>query len=185
MGHHTGSASRTEIRLAGSGGQGLILGARILFRALALEGKRVAQSQSYEPTSRGGFCFSDLVMSDESDYPLVTGLDALVALDQVGTDKSIALVKPHALVIVDDHLVTSRPNGDFTIHAFPMTEHAKKIGSGRVANMVGLGALVSISKLCKPASLDAAIKLETPKKFADLNLEAAKIGYALARDFRA
>ncbi len=54
---HALTAHRAEIRLAGSGGQGLITGMHILFRALALEGKRAAQSQSYEPTSRGGFCY--------------------------------------------------------------------------------------------------------------------------------
>ena len=57
---------RTEIRLAGSGGQGLILGMQILFRALGLEGKRAAQSQSYEPTSRGGYCYSDLILAERS-----------------------------------------------------------------------------------------------------------------------
>ena len=56
---------RIEIRLAGSGGQGLILGMHILFRALGLEGKRAAQSQSYEPTSRGGFCYSDLIVTED------------------------------------------------------------------------------------------------------------------------
>ena len=105
---------RTEIRLAGSGGQGLILGAHILFRALGLEGRRAAQSQSYEPTSRGGFCYSDLVVTeDTSDYPLVTTLDMVVALAQVGLDRSLDLVKPGALVIVDERLVPALPRGSF------------------------------------------------------------------------
>ena len=74
------SGTRVEIRLAGSGGQGLITGMQILFRALALEGRRAAQSQSYEPTSRGGFCYSDLVVSDDGDdYPLATKLDMVAA----------------------------------------------------------------------------------------------------------
>ena len=62
-----------EIRLSGSGGQGLILAAGILAEALVAEGRSAAQSQSYEPTSRGGLSRSDLVVSDgEADYPLVT-----------------------------------------------------------------------------------------------------------------
>ena len=173
---------RIEIRLAGSGGQGLILGARMLFRALALEGRRAAQSQSYEPTSRGGFCFSDLVVGDEADYPLVTGLDVLIALDQLGAVRSSALAKPRALVIVDERLVTWRPEGDFSIYALPMIDSAIAIGSARVANIIALGALVAISQLCKPTSLDAAIELETPGKFAELNLEAVRQGYRLARN---
>ena len=65
-----------EIRFSGSGGQGLILSARTLATALTLDGKKVAQSQSYEPTSRGGLSRSDLVVAQETvDYPLVTKLD--------------------------------------------------------------------------------------------------------------
>ena len=80
----TSASTRTEIRLAGSGGQGLILGMHILFRALGLQGRRAAQSQSYEPTSRGGFCYSDLIVSDDSSgYPLVTGLDMIAGLSQM------------------------------------------------------------------------------------------------------
>jgi hypothetical protein len=48
------------------GGQGLILGMHILFRAFGLEGRRASQSQSYEPTSRGGFCYSDVIVTDDS-----------------------------------------------------------------------------------------------------------------------
>ncbi len=100
---------RKEIRFAGSGGQGLILGAHILFRALGLEGRRAAQSQSYEPTSRGGFCYSDVIVSeDQSDYPLVTGLDAIVGLSQVGVDRSLPLLKRGALVVVDERLAPKR-----------------------------------------------------------------------------
>jgi len=86
------TAVRREIRLAGSGGQGLITGMAILSRALALEGRCAAQSQSYEPTSRGGFCYSDLVVAeDDGDYPLATGLDAIAALSQIGLDRSLEL----------------------------------------------------------------------------------------------
>ena len=51
--------ARIEIRIGGTGGQGLILSAKMLADALAAGGKRVAQSQTYEPTSRGGYCNAD------------------------------------------------------------------------------------------------------------------------------
>ena len=63
--------TRFEVRIGGTGGQGLILSGKMLADALAAEGKHVAQSQTYEPTSRGGFCNADLVIADgEVDYPL-------------------------------------------------------------------------------------------------------------------
>ena len=175
------SGTRVEIRLAGSGGQGLITGMHILFRALALEGRRAAQSQSYEPTSRGGFCYSDLVVSEDgADYPLATKLDMVAALSQVGLDRSLTLVKPGALVIVDERLVPAPPRRGFDLHVLPISQRALATGSPRIANVVALGALARLSRLCAGDSLEEAVRLETPPKFAGLNLAAVREGFALA-----
>lgn len=172
---------RTEIRLAGSGGQGLILGMHILFRALGLKGLRAAQSQSYEPTSRGGFCYSDLIVSDESaGYPLVTGLDMIAGLSQIGVDRSMALVKKGALVVVDERLVPHPPEGLHDLHILPIADRAIAIGSPRVANIIALGALARLSGVIDQETLKEAVRLETPKKFADLNLAAVDEGFLLA-----
>jgi 2-oxoglutarate ferredoxin oxidoreductase subunit gamma len=175
------TAARREIRLAGSGGQGLITGMAILSRALALEGRRAAQSQSYEPTSRGGFCYSDLVVGeDDGDYPLATGLDAIAALSQIGLDRSLALVKPGALVLIDARLVGEPPQGGFDVKALPMSARAVALGSPRIANVVALGALAGLFSLCAEKTLEEAVRLESPPKFLALNLAAAREGLALA-----
>ncbi len=99
-----------QIRLSGSGGQGLQLAAKVLASAVLIEGKRVAQSQSYEPTSRGGLSRSDLVIGEEAvDYPLVTDLDCLLILDQVAVDGSRDLIRPSTLVLIDSDRVTTAP----------------------------------------------------------------------------
>lgn len=173
--------TRTEIRLAGSGGQGLILGMHILFRAFGLDGKRSAQSQSYEPTSRGGFCYSDLIVSDDaSGYPLVTGLDMVAGLSQIGIDRSMALVKKGALVLIDERLVPHPPEGLHDLHILPMSARAIELGSSRVTNIIALGALARLSGVVSQDTLKEAVRLETPKKFADLNLAAVDAGFALA-----
>lgn len=173
--------ARREIRLAGSGGQGLITGMAILSRALALEGRRAAQSQSYEPTSRGGFCYADLVVAEDGgDYPLATGLDAIAALSQVGLDRSLALVKPGALVLIDEGLVPEPPAGGFDLRALPMSERAVALGSPRIANVVALGALARLFDLCDEKALEEAVRLESPPRFLALNLAAAREGLALA-----
>ena len=175
--------SRLEIRLAGSGGQGLITGARILFEALSMEGRRAAQSQSYEPTSRGGFCYSDLILADDAtDYPLVTGLDVLIALDQTGADRSAAMVKPGATVLYDERLVTSPPAGEFDSHALPLNAQAVSAGSARGANIVALGAYAAMSGTCSLESLEEAIRRETPERFIAMNLEAARAGFRLGKE---
>jgi 2-oxoglutarate ferredoxin oxidoreductase subunit gamma len=162
-----------EIRLSGSGGQGLILSARILSEALTLEGRTVAQSQSYEPTSRGGLSRSDLVVGDDvPDYPLVTALDFLLILDQCAAEASSGLIKAGATVIADTRRVPAPPQGDFTLHALPLSETARGLGNERVANIVALGALVELSGVCRRDSLEQAIRARTPKGYLDLNLEA-------------
>lgn len=173
---------RSEIRLAGSGGQGLILGMHILFRALGLDGRAAAQSQSYEPTSRGGFCFSDVIASDDpADYPLATGLDMMAALSQIGLDRSLAALKPGGLLVVDERLVPAPPRSGFDLHVLPLAARAAALGSPRVANIVALSALVGLSGVVSRARLEEAVRLETPQKFADLNLAATAEGFALAK----
>jgi len=171
---------RMEIRIGGTGGQGLILSAKMLADALASMGKRVAQSQTYEPTSRGGFCNSDLVVSEgDVDYPLATALDCLVLLDRMAVKPSWGLLKAGALVIADTRLCPEIPAGDYRAHHLPLTRTAIELGSERVANIVALGALAALSGVCERTALEQAVRAETPKSFLDLNLDALAAGYRL------
>lgn len=174
-------AARTEIRIAGTGGQGLILAAKMLADALSAGGRRVAQSQTYEPTSRGGFCNSDLVVSDgEVDFPLATALDHLVLLDRIAVAPSWPLLRPGALVIADTRQCPDLPEGDCRALHLPMIRTAIELGSERVANIVALGALVALSGLCDRGELERAVRSETPRAFLDLNMDAVAAGFALA-----
>ena len=177
-------AERMEIRIGGTGGQGLILSAKMLADALASSGRRVAQSQTYEPTSRGGFCNSDLVVSEgEVDYPLATALDVLVLLDRMAVKPSWALLKTGALVIADTRLCPELPqanqSGDYRAYHLPLTRTAIELGSERVANIVALGALAQLAKLCDRTPLEQAVRAETPKSFLDLNMDALAAGYKI------
>jgi 2-oxoglutarate ferredoxin oxidoreductase subunit gamma len=169
-----------EIRLSGSGGQGLLLSAHILAHALILEGRKVAQSQSYEPTSRGGVSRSDIIVSDGMvDYPLATALDFLLVLDQIAADASDGILKPGATVLVDAARVPTPPEGEFSLYVLPFSDTAKTIGNERVANMIALGALAGMSGICSRDALEAAIRTDTPEKFLELNLEALERGYRM------
>ena len=172
--------ARLEIRVGGTGGQGLILCAKMLADALSATGKRVAQSQTYEPTSRGGFCNSDLVISaGEVDFPLATAVDYLVLLDRLAVKPSWSLLKTGALVIADTRLCPELPEGDYRAHPLPLSRTAIELGSERVANIVALGALAALSGVCERKALEQAVRAETPKSFLDLNLDALAAGYRL------
>ena len=175
--------ARLEIRIGGTGGQGLILSAKMLADALCATGRRVAQSQTYEPTSRGGYCNSDLVVSaEEVDYPLATALDCLVLLDAMAVKPSWPLLKAGALVIADSRLCSELPRSEYLIHHLPLTRSAIELGSERVANIVALGALAELTKVCDRKTLEHAVRAETPKAFLDLNLDALAAGYRLATE---
>ena len=176
------SASRIEIRIGGTGGQGLILSAKMLADAMAASGKRVAQSQAYEPTSRGGFCNADLVISDgEVDFPLLTAIDHLVLLDRLAVQRSWPLLKPGALVIADTRLCPELPEGEYRSHRLPLSATALELGSERVTNIVALGALIASSGLCERAVIERAVRAETPRGFLDLNMDALAAGYSIGQ----
>lgn len=172
-----------EIRLSGSGGQGLQLSARIFARAFSDEGKVVAQSQSYEPTARGGLSLSDLVVGmDEPDYPLASNIDFMLILDQVAVKAADGMVGDDALVITDERLVTAPPKGAFRLLALPITETAIGLGNPRVANIVALGALTGESNLCSRESMEAAIREYVPARLTDLNIKAFREGLNLVEN---
>jgi len=171
-----------EVRFSGSGGQGLQLSAKILAHALNLAGKRVAQSQAYEPTSRGGLSRSDLVVSDGvAGFPLVTALDYLVVLDQSALSISLDLLKDQSIVIADTRNVPEPPSGKFSVHHLPLSETALKMGNERVANILTLGALIGLGDICSYELLEEAVGAGVPAKFLTLNLEAVSEGYRMTR----
>jgi 2-oxoglutarate ferredoxin oxidoreductase subunit gamma len=152
----------------------------MLADALAAGGRRVAQSQTYEPTSRGGFCHADLVISNvEVDFPLTTALDHLVLLDRLAIKPSWPLLKPGALVIADSRLCPELPAGDYRCHHLPLSRAALELGSERVTNIVALGALAALSGICDRKRIEQAVRAETPRGFLDLNIDALNAGYAM------
>jgi len=176
-------ATRLEIRIGGTGGQGLLLSAKMLADALAAEGRQVAQSQTYEPTSRGGFCNADLIVSDgDVDYPLPTALDQLVLLDRLAVKPSWPLLKAGALVIADTRLCPELPEGDYRRHHLPLSRTALELGSERVTNIVALGALVALTGLCDRKRIAQAVRAEAPRSFLDLNMDALQAGFAIAAE---
>ncbi len=170
-----------ELRFAGTGGQGLILAAKVLASAFGAAGRQVAQSQGYEPTSRGGFCHADLVIADAPvDYPIATRLDALVLLDQNAVAPSHALLGDGALLITDTRLVTAPPDGPYALHALALTRTALDLGSERIANVVALGAWTALAGAIGLEAVERALLAQSPPAFRDLNRTALHAGHALA-----
>ena len=173
---------RYEIRLSGSGGQGIILMGIILAEAIGIyDGKCVAQTQAYGPEARGGSSKAEVVVSDEEiDYPKAMKPDLLLAMNQKSCDEFYPDLKPDGLLIVDSTFVRQIP----TLKAFqvPFTRIAReKFKREMVANIVALGALTQLTPMVSAKAVEAAVLARVPKGTETLNRDALKAGMAAAR----
>jgi 2-oxoglutarate ferredoxin oxidoreductase subunit gamma len=171
--------SRLEMRLAGFGGQGIVLLGMILAKAIAKdENLHVVQTQSYGPESRGGAVRSDLVISDEPvDYPRIRKADMLVAMSQGALDEYEEGLKEGGTLVIDPDLVNAHPHrGSITVIDVLATRKATELGRPLLANMVMLGALLGISKVVrKEAVVDALRETISGAALGD-NLKAVEVG---------
>ncbi|MBU24012.1 MAG: pyruvate ferredoxin oxidoreductase [Acidobacteria bacterium] len=172
-----------EIRLCGTGGQGLILAGRILADAVVREGRWVAQSQAFEPLSRGGVSQADLVISSSMvDFPLVSDLDFLLVLDELAVAGTHELLTPASSILLDSERVATDVLDACRPIRLPLVETARTLGNLRAANMVALGALVALTDVCQRDSLEAAMLRVSPKGFQQINQRAIEVGCGLGAE---
>lgn len=172
---------RYEIRLAGSGGQGLILAGLILAEAVAIhDGRNAIQTQSYGPEARGGASKSEVIISDGSiDYPKVMSADVLLALSQEACDKYFYGLKPEGLLVVDSDLVERVPSNRAV--EVPVTKLAEEVtGRAITANIVGLGLVGGLTGIVSREALEKAVAERVPKGSAEDNLRAMAAGWERA-----
>jgi 2-oxoglutarate ferredoxin oxidoreductase subunit gamma len=175
---------RYEIRLSGSGGQGLIIAGIILAEAAGIhDGKYVCQTQSYGPEARGGASKAEVVISDaEIDYPKAIKPDLLLAMNQKSCDTYFFDLKPNGMLIVDSTFVKQLP----TTRAVPLafTHIARHVvGKEMTANIVALGALAILSRIVSLSSLEAAVLKRVPPGTEELNKRALDAGIGAAKNF--
>ena len=173
-------SQRYEIRIAGAGGQGIILAGIILAEAGIIQDLHVAQSQKYGPETRGGNSISEVILSDtEVDFPQSTELDVLIALTQLACDRNLPEMKEGGLVIVDSEAV-QRVLWEKTI-SIPFEEIARKVGEERAVNIAALGSLVPFCPIIDRRALTGAIANRLPPAKLEVNLQAFDKALGFAR----
>ncbi len=176
--------ARQEVRLAGSGGQGLILAGLVLAEAAGLyDGRQVAMVQSYGPEARGGASKAEVIISDDPiDYPLCAKVDLLLALTQEAADTYCWDLSPTAITIVDADLVQHPPSTRAI--ALPFTALAKdRLKRPMVANVIALGAIAEATGLVSRRALERALLARVPAGTEELNKKALGLGVKAARDY--
>ncbi len=174
-------APRTEIRLAGEGGQGMILAGVILAEAASIYDRKMAvQTQSYGPEARGGASKSEVVIADgEIDHPEVLAADVVVTLSQEAYEKYAAGVKPGGLLIVDDEKVHQIQVAEAI--KIPISRLAfETTGKTITANTVALGVLVGLTGVVSRQAIEKAVTARAPHGTEEMNRKALEAGFAAA-----
>jgi 2-oxoglutarate ferredoxin oxidoreductase subunit gamma len=176
---------RFEARLSGEGGQGVIMGGRILAEAAILqEGRFAVQSPTYGSRVRGGPTKVDIIISDkEILYPRATAIDFFLSLAQDAFDRYRTDLASEAIVLVDKNLVPNVVDETHTTYRFPFVEVAKhEFGNVILSNVIALAVMVKLTGVISDEALWRAIESSVPQKYLDLNRQAMERGFQVAVD---
>ncbi|MFC1994765.1 2-oxoacid:acceptor oxidoreductase family protein [Chloroflexota bacterium] len=175
--------TRKEIRVAGFGGQGVVLSGQILGKAASIyDGGFATLSQSYGPEARGGSCSAEVVISDEPiGYPYVTRPQVLIILSQEAYTKYVHSLAAETLVIIDPDLVKPDQSQNPALLSIPCTRMAREMGRVVVANIIMLGFLAGVRDVVSAEALRKSVLASVPEGTGEFNLKAFELGrtYAL------
>ncbi len=173
--------SKKELRLSGSGGQGIILASVILAEAAVIAGKHTAQSQSYGPEARGGSCKAECIISDEEiGFTKIVTPTFLMALTQKSLDEYSKNLNPETMVLIDEELTVPACLKENRVVALPILRTAKeKVGKSFTANIVAVGAVNKLLGIVSSKELRGAVLMHIPSGTETINMAALDAGEAL------
>jgi 2-oxoglutarate ferredoxin oxidoreductase subunit gamma len=178
--------AKTEIRVGGLGGQGVILLGHIIGKAASIyDGKHSTLIQAFGPEARGSACSAQVTVSTEPiGYPYVKHPDVLVLMSPDAYTQFAPQLKPggtllyeNELVAVDDRL----PAGARAL-GIPATRLAEELGRRLVLNIVMVGFFAGVTGVVSFPAVEKAVKDSVPRGTEDLNLRAFRKGYQYGQE---
>ncbi len=170
----------SEIRIAGFGGQGVILSAIIIGKAGCIyQPGYSTMTQNFGPEARGGACSAQLILSDTPVlYPYVPRPDILVVMSQEAYALFAPQIKDEGILIIEEDLVRigDLPAG-VRVYSIPATRIAEELGKKMVLNIVMVGFFGAITQVLDPAALRNAVGDSVPPAYRELNLKAFDRGF--------
>jgi 2-oxoglutarate ferredoxin oxidoreductase subunit gamma len=174
----------TEMRVAGFGGQGVIMAASVIGKAACLyQNSYATMVQNFGPEARGGACSAGLILSDEPIlYPYVTQPEIMVILSQEAFAKFAGEISPKGLLLIEQDLVrvTNLKTG-VRVYSVPATRLAEELGKRMMLNIVMVGFFAAVTKLVDTEALRKAVASSVPPHTRELNLKAFEAGFAHGR----
>jgi len=167
------------IKVAGFGGQGVLMLGQVLAESGLAAGLHVSWLPSYGPEMRSGTSNCHVRISTrEIPSPMVSKPNVLMALNEPSLRKFLPHVPKGGLVLYNsaDCPVDCRRD-DVTIIAAPFTELADKLGDARAGNIAMLGAFLARARAPFEANVtDVLRRLVRSQKWLDIDMAAMASG---------
>ncbi|MCJ7808949.1 MAG: 2-oxoacid:acceptor oxidoreductase family protein [Desulfobulbaceae bacterium] len=172
--------AKTDIKIGGFGGQGIILTGYIIGKAASIyDHKNATMTQAFGPEARGSACSSQVIVSDDIiRYPYVKAPQVMVIMSQEAFSKFSPELHPKGMILIEDELVD--PVGlPSTVKLFkiPATRIAEELGRKIVLNIVMVGFFTAVTGLISEKAARKAVETSVPKGTEELNLKAFDRGY--------
>jgi len=170
----------TEIRVAGFGGQGVIMAATVIGKAACIYEKGYAtMAQNFGPEARGGACSAQVILSDQPIlYPYVTETDALIVMSQEAFTKFAPELKANGILLVEQDLVRmANLKTGVRVYGVLATRLAEQLGKRMMLNIVMVGFFASITGFVGVDALRKAVLDSVPPHTRELNAKAFEAGY--------
>jgi 2-oxoisovalerate ferredoxin oxidoreductase beta subunit len=157
-----------KIKIAGFGGQGVLLLGQLLIEMGMREALEVSWLPSYGPEMRSGSAHCHVCLSKERiGSPLVSCPDVLVAMNEFSLRKFAHEVENGGLILYNGASIPADFAAPGTqVVAIPAAEIADKLGSTKATNIVMMGALLEETECLAPGT--ALSVLEDKVKKLDL-----------------
>lgn len=178
---------KTEIIIAGFGGQGVLSIGKILAYSGLMEDKEVTWMPSYGPEQRGGTANVTVILSDERiSSPILNEYDMVVALNQQSIDKFESKVKPGGILLYDnDGIHTPPTRKDIKVYKIEALNATIELGNSKAFNMVVLGAMLKLRPMVTVESVIKGLKKTLPERhhhLIPLNEKALQKGMSLIEE---
>ncbi|MFI5167017.1 MAG: 2-oxoacid:acceptor oxidoreductase family protein [Thermoanaerobaculales bacterium] len=180
---------KTEIRVGGLGGQGVILCGMIIGKAASIyDGKHATLIQAFGPEARGSACSAQVTVAEEAiGYPYVTHPDILILMSPDAYTQFAPTLKPGGTLLYENELITpddKLPQGTKAL-GIPATRFAEELGRRLVLNIVMTGFFAGVTELVSFEAVEKAVRDSVPRGTEDLNMRALRSGYAYGQELLA
>jgi 2-oxoglutarate ferredoxin oxidoreductase subunit gamma len=175
----------TEIRIAGFGGQGIILSGYIIGKAAAIfDNKFSTLIQSFGPEARGSSCSAQLLISDNQIlYPYLVQPEISIILSTDAFDKFGGELKTGGIMLIEKDLVQPEkvPKG-IKMYAVPATRLAEEMGRKIVMNIITVGFFSATTGITSYEATRKAVETSVPPGTEEVNLRAFDTGYDYGKE---